>query len=287
MIKSLDNAKRAGKLPEALEKLLPALISNLTRHLPHSAGGAGEPHTPEEGQARSSPPHALASLARPLPASGVLSQAWLLPAPRQLLVATLSAVTALSAEYKTDFATSAAALLPILLNLADSRARHPYSTLRPPPRRPALAKLAWRLRLVYRPPQARRAPEGSARWPRSTWPPSCPRPASSRSSPTFSPSSPTRRTPAHVPRAGKSWQVCTKALGGAIAVPRPDGLPMHVYACPPFATHAGVAAILSSVVFLEMLPEHLATIGELLRKYLLDFSETSGAGCDVRLPLGA
>ena len=68
MIKTLDNANRAGKLPEALDKLLPALISNLTRHLTHSAGGAGEPHTPEEGQARSSPPHALASLARPLPA---------------------------------------------------------------------------------------------------------------------------------------------------------------------------------------------------------------------------
>lgn len=148
MIKTLDNANRAGKLPEALEKLLPALISNLTRHLTHSAGGAGEPHTPEEGQARSSPPHALASLARPLPAFGVLSQAWLLPAPRQLLVATLSAVTALSAEYKTDFATSAVGLLPTLLKLADSRARHPYSTLSPPPRRPAPAKLAWRLRLV-------------------------------------------------------------------------------------------------------------------------------------------
>ena len=81
--------------------------------------------------------------------------------------------------------------------------------------------------------------------------------------------------------------MCTKAFGGAIVVPRPDGLPMHVDAYPPFAMHAGVAAILNSVVFLEMLPEHLAMIGELLRKYLLDFSETSGASCDVCLPLGA
>lgn len=84
MIKTLDNANRAGKLPEALDKLLPALISNLTRHLTHSAGGAGEPHTPEEGQARSSPPHALAS---PCPAAAcILSALPSLAAPRPAAV---------------------------------------------------------------------------------------------------------------------------------------------------------------------------------------------------------
>ena len=83
--------------------------------------------------------------------------------------------------------------------------------------------------------------------------------------------------------------MCAKALGGATAR-RPDGLLMYIDVSPPFTTHAGVATILGPLVF-SSLPEHLVTIGELLRN-LLDYPETSdpdapGAGCDVRLPLAA
>ena len=51
-----------------------------------------------------------------------------------------------------------------------------------------------------------------------------------------------------------------------------------------------MATILGPLVF-SSLPEHLVTIGELLRN-LLDYPETSdpdapGAGCDVRLPPAA
>ena len=151
--------------------MVPALILNLTDYLT-GGGGSDAPHTPEKGQARSSPPHALASVARPLPAFGVLCQAWLLPAPRQMVFATLSAVTALADKYKTNFAASAADLLPTLLKMAASSARRLYLTLRPPERRPALVKLDWRLRPVCRPPQARRPFAPPARRPRSTWPPS-------------------------------------------------------------------------------------------------------------------